>query len=221
MSSSEKIDPVPQILPFEKRQRRQREELAFLPAALELVETPASPFGRATVWTIIAVFSIALTWACLSKVDIVATATGKIVPSGRTKQIQPFEIGVVRSIRVRDGQHVKAGEVLIELNQTINEAERDHLQNDLTMAELDIARLRASLSATGDPLANYHPPEQASRDMIEMERQFLLDEVKEQQAKVAALDGQLAQKEAERSAAAASIAKLEASLPVLKQRTEI
>jgi hemolysin D len=221
MNASEKTDPVRKILPFDTGQRRHREELDFLPAALELVETPASPAGRATVWAIIAVFAIALAWACLSKVDIVATATGKIVPSGRTKQIQPFEIGVVSSIRVRDGQHVKAGEVLIDLNPTINEAERDHLQNDLTMAELDIARLRASLSETGDPLAEYHPPPQASRDMIEMQRQFLLDEVKEQRAKIAALDGQIAQKEAERSTAAATIAKLEASLPVLKQRMEI
>lgn len=221
MSAGERINHPQKILPFDNPQRRKREELAFLPAALELVETPASPVGRAMVWTIIAAFAIGVAWASLSKVDIVATATGKIVPSGRTKQIQPFEIGVVRSIRVSDGQHVKAGEVLIELNPTINEAERDHLENDLTMAELDIARLRASLSDTGDPSVNFHPPPQATGEMIEMQQQFLLDEVEEQRAKIAALDRQRAQKEAERNTAAATIAKLEASLPVLKQRTEI
>ena len=46
----------------------------------------------------------------LGKIDIVASAPGKIVPSGRTKVIQPFETGVVRAIHVRDGQRVKAGE---------------------------------------------------------------------------------------------------------------
>ena len=56
-----------------------------------------------------------------------ATATGKVVPSSRTKVIQPFETGVVRAIQVQDGQQVRAGDVLIELDPTMNAAERDHL----------------------------------------------------------------------------------------------
>src|SRR5262249_26157981 len=89
------------------------EELAFLPAALEIVETPPSPIGRAIVATIIFLFCVALIWASVGRLDIVASASGKIVPSGRTKVIQPFETSVVRSIRVQDGQAVKAGDVLI------------------------------------------------------------------------------------------------------------
>ena len=60
--------------------------------------------GAPSAARIIAVFCVALAWATLGKVDIVATATGKIVPSGRTKLIQPFETGVVRAIHVQDGQ---------------------------------------------------------------------------------------------------------------------
>src|SRR6266700_979038 len=127
----------------EARARRRQHELAFLPAALEIVETPPSPIGRAIGATIIAVFVLALAWACLGTVDIVATAPGKIIPSGRTKTIQPFEIGVVRAIHVHDGVTVKAGEVLIELDPTINAAEREHMQSDLIAAQLDVARLRA------------------------------------------------------------------------------
>src|SRR6266566_2683142 len=63
--------------------RRRDHELAFLPAALEIVETPPSPIGRAIGATLIAVFLLALAWACLGTVDIVATAPGKIIPSGR------------------------------------------------------------------------------------------------------------------------------------------
>src|SRR5881392_3736962 len=61
---------------------RRRDELAFLPAALEIVETPPSPIGRAIGLTLIAVFVLAIAWACLGTVDIVATAPGKIIPSG-------------------------------------------------------------------------------------------------------------------------------------------
>src|SRR5438046_8312253 len=100
--------------------RRRNHELAFLPAALEIVETPPSPIGRAIGATIIAVFLAALAWACLGTVDIVATAQGKIVPGGRIKVVQPFETGVVRAIYVPDGQPVKAGDLLIELDPTTN-----------------------------------------------------------------------------------------------------
>src|ERR1700739_2690658 len=75
--------------------------MAFLPAALEIVETPPSPIGRAIALTLIAAFCIALAWASLGKVDMVASAQGKIIPSGRSKIVQPFEIGVVRAIHVK------------------------------------------------------------------------------------------------------------------------
>jgi len=106
------------VVPFpEKRIRRRDHELAFLPAALEIVETPPSPIGRAIGATIISVFVLAIAWACLGTVDIVATAPGKIIPSGRSKVIQPFETGVVRAIHVHDGDPVKAGDVLIEIGR--------------------------------------------------------------------------------------------------------
>src|SRR5947199_605686 len=132
--------------------RRRDYELAFLPAALEIVETPPSPIGRAIGATIIALFCVALAWACLGTIDIVASAPGKIIPTGRTKVIQPFEIGVVRAIHVRDGQQVKAGDPLIELDATMNQADREHLQGDFTASQLDIARLRAVLAGCADPL---------------------------------------------------------------------
>src|SRR5713101_2945681 len=132
------------------RQLRPVDGLAFLPAALEIVETPPSPIGRAISLTLIAAFCLAVAWATFGKVDMVSSAQGKIVSSGRTKVVQPFEIGVVRAIHVRDGQSVKAGDVLIELDPTISDAELHHLQSDLVVAQLDGARLHAAL-AEGDP----------------------------------------------------------------------
>src|ERR1700682_4322810 len=134
---------------------RRRDELAFLPAALEIVETPPSPIGRAVAFTIIAVFVVALAWACVGTVDIVAVAQGQIIPTGRTKTIQPFESGDARAIHVRDGQSVKAGDVLIELDPTMTGAELGHLKSDLNWAQMDIGRLGAALAAKDDPLAGF------------------------------------------------------------------
>src|SRR2546430_13732502 len=145
MTSARKIIAFPQ-----RQVRRSEHELAFLPAALEIAETPPSPIGRAIGATIIALFCLALAWA-FGSVDIVATAPGKIIPSGRTKVIQPFETGVVRAIHVRDGQSVRAGDVLIELDPTMSEAEAGHLKSDLVAAQLDVARLRAALAQDANP----------------------------------------------------------------------
>src|ERR1700737_4725059 len=135
------------IAPFPRAEVRPREaEIAFLPAALEITETPASPVGRAIGASIVAVFCVALAWASLGKVDIVTTSTGKIVPGGRTKLIQPFETGVVRAIHVRDGQTFKAGDVLIELDPTMTSADEERQKSDLAGAELDVARLQAALA---------------------------------------------------------------------------
>ena len=211
------------IIPFPDRQaiRRNESELAFLPAALEIVETPPSPIGRAIGLSILAAFCIALLWAVFGTVDIVATAPGKIIPSGRTKTVQPFESGVVRAIRVRDGQSVKTGDVLVELDPTMTEAERDHFKSDHISAELEVARLRAALSDKPGALEAFRPPAGASPALIEMNKQYLLSQIAEQSGKLASLDRQLKQKQAERDTISAAVAKIEATLPILTQKTEI
>jgi hemolysin D len=216
MKSTENVVAFPR-----DERRRAKDELAFLPAALEIMETPPSPLGRAIAVTIAGVFCLALAWASLGRIDIVASAPGKIIPSGRTKVVQPFETGVVRAIHVRDGQNVKAGDVLIELDPTMNEAERNHLRSDLITAQLDAARLRAALSNGSDPLADFHPPGEASPALISMQRQFLIEQTSEHRAKLAALDRQKAQKEAERATIAATVDKFEQTIPILQQRVDI
>jgi hemolysin D len=209
------------VVSFPKRPvRRHNYELAFLPAALEIAETPPSPVGRAVGATIIAIFCVALTWAIFGKVDIVATATGKIIPSGRTKLIQPLETGVVRAINVHEGQLVRAGERLIELDPTMTAAEQGHVRADLIAARLDVARLQAMLSDGSDPLAHFHPPQGATAAQIEMHRQFLISQTAEQRAKLAELDRQVSQKDAERSTVEATITKLEATIPPLQERVD-
>src|SRR3984885_5589745 len=133
MKSSNAALPARQsqvVIPFRSVKARSADELAFLPAALEIVETPPSPIGRTIGAVLIALFCAALGWSHWGTIDIVASAPGKVVSGGRSKVVQPLETGVVRAIRVQDGQSVKAGDVLIELDPTVNEAERDHLHDD-------------------------------------------------------------------------------------------
>ena len=208
------------VVPF-RRVNDRREELAFLPAALEIVETPPSPIGRTMVVAIIVLFCAALLWSWWGTIDIVASATGKIMPSGRTKIIQPFETGVVRAIRVQDGQAVKAGDVLIELDPTVNAAERDHLQNDLLAEQLNAARLRAALAISDDHAADFIPPAGADPILVSTQRQLLQNQITEHRAKIAALSRQQAQKEAEHATSGATIHKLEAMIPVVQQRVDI
>jgi membrane fusion protein, hemolysin D len=215
------VKPMLHVIPFRRAHARRVEELAFLPAALEIVETPPSPIGRTIAGTIILLFCAALVWAWWGTIDIVASATGKIVPSGRTKVIQPFETGVVRSIRVQDGQAVKAGDVLIELDPTVNAAERDHLRNDLLAEQLNIARLRAALAVGDDPVADFTPPAGADPALLSTQRQLLLHQVAEHRAKLAALARQQAQKEAEQATTAATIHKFETMIPVIQPRVDI
>jgi len=204
--------------PPNRSRTRYRDDIAFLPAALEIVEAPPSPIGRAIAATIMAVFCVALAWACLGTVDIVAIAPGKIVPSGRTKVVQPFETGVVRAIHVHDGQSVKTGDVLIELDPTMNGAELGHLKSDLLRAQLDAARLRAAIAGEDDPLSAFKPPENAPAELIQMHRRFLVSQTAEQAAKIAAIERQIAQKEAERATIEASINKSIATIPLLEER---
>jgi hemolysin D len=221
-SAREMVRSARNVVAFPNKQdRRNREEMAFLPAALEIVETPPSPIGRIIALIIALFFCIAIAWASFGTVDIIASAKGKIIPSGRTKVVQPFETGVVRAIHVRDGQIVKAGEVLIELDPTLNDADTGHIKNDLVAVQLDITRLRAAASDQSDPLVEFHPPAGAPPGLVTAQRQLLVNQSIEYRSKLAALDGQKAQREAERLTIAATVNKLEATIPILQERVDI
>jgi hemolysin D len=194
------------------------DELAFLPAALEIVETPPSPTGRSIGAAIIAFFVFALTWASLGSLDIIATAPGRIVPNGRTKIIQPLDSAVVRAIYVTDGQTVKAGDVLIELDSTISQADQQRAEEALLAAKLDQARLRDELAPSADdPFVAIAGPQ----DIIAAARARLESERRDEEAKVAKVDDEMVQKRSEQAEIDATIAKIDASLPLAQARADV
>lgn len=194
----------------------------FLPAALEIIETPASPAGRATALTITLAVVLAIIWASIGQVDIIATAPGRILPVGHSKTVQPLDAGIVRRILVDDGAHVRAGDALVELDPTAAAADQARLTHDLLQAELDRARLDGlRLAFGGAAPALAAPPANASPTQLQATEAAMLAQAAEQAAKLAGLDQQIAQKQAEGDEAAAALAKSQASLPWLRQQAEL
>lgn len=220
------------LLPYTQRTARQLvifirsfektdPETAFYPDALEVLEEPPSPIGRAIALVICIFFIFAIAWASFGHVDIIATAQGKIIPSGRTKVVQPLETGVVKAIHVQDGQTVKAGDVLIEIDTTISESERDRLQKELIAVQLDAARLQVALEIGENPVADFMPPEGATEQQVAIQKSQLINQVQEIRSKLTALDRQIAQNEGNRAAVGATINKLSQSIPLLQEKSKV
>lgn len=123
------------------------DETAFLPAALEVIERPVSPTIRLTAQLLLGLLVLALAWAALGRIDIVANARGKLIPADNVKLVQPAADGVVRRILVQEGQPVAKGQPLVLLDPTEADAEAEQARRGLEVAELDAARARAVLSA--------------------------------------------------------------------------
>jgi hemolysin D len=223
MSSVENLPKDDRAKPVEPRWKSNDTARQFLPAALEILETPASPVGRAIGATVILFFALAVAWSVFGRVDIIATASGKIVPTARTKIIQPLEAGIVSAIHVQDGDRVAAGDVLIELDRTVTQAERKHIAQDLVANQLDVARLAVLRDNfdTGTIPGDLAPPAGASDADMARTRSAMRAQASEQLAKLASINRQIEQKHAEAQSITATIAKIDASLPLLDQGATI
>lgn len=198
---------------------RTQDEIAFLPAHLELTETPVSPAARWTMRIIAAFFCIALIWACIGKVDVVAVAPGKTVVDSRTKLIQPAETAVVRSILVRDGQVVRRGQVLIELDATATGADAQQADEALVAAKLAELRQGAMLQAldTGMPPELQHDPA-VPYPRLRAALALAVSEFAEYQARRRNLLAAIAQREAQANTVRSQIGPMEHSLAISRER---
>lgn len=202
--------------------KRLPHEAQFLPAALALQETPLSPLPRITMWALIAFALLAVLWASFGRIDVVATAQGKIIPNDRTKIIQPFETAIVKAIHVRDGDKVSAGQILIELDATDASADTERLANELRSARLQAARARALLDAY--VYVNATPRlenlEGIHRDRLQAEQRLLEGQYYEYRAKLSQLDADIAKRQAELQSTKELLTKLERTAPIARQRAE-
>ncbi|CAG9188866.1 Membrane fusion protein (MFP) family protein [Paraburkholderia sabiae] len=129
---------------------RAADQLAFLPAELELMETPVHPAPHWAMRVLVLLGAIVLMIGVIGRLDIVVTASGQFIPDARVKIIQPAITGVVREIRVHDGERVAAGQLLMKLDTTLAAADADKARSARLDAELAAARANALLASQRD-----------------------------------------------------------------------
>lgn len=196
-------------------------EAQFLPAALALRDSPLHPAPRIALWLIMLFALIALLWAVFGRIDVVATAVGKIIPNDRTKVIQPMETAVVKAIHVRDGQRVQQGQVLIELDATDAGADSERLRNEALTARLEAARAQALLAALASGIPPKLPPlDGADATRLLAEQSQTTGQYQEYQARQQQLQAEITRRRAELQATREQVTKLEQTTPIARQRAQ-
>jgi hemolysin D len=185
-------------------------------------DTPMPRGGpsRRFAWALAAALGLAVAGALVAEVDVVAVAEGRIIPSARVKRIQAFESGIVRAIRVEDGQSVRAGDVLLELDPTIRAAERERLVHAVRWSALDAARLGAMRHAAAVAAAAFAPPPDASAAETDAHRAMMLAELGEHEARLREADFVILRADAQNDALRAAIARADRTLPLLRERAQ-
>lgn len=200
---------------------RTQDEREFLPAALSLQETPTHPWPHVVIRLIIAFMVIALLWTIFGRIDIVATAQGKIVPVDRVKLIQPVDTAVIRAIHVGEGKRVLEGELLVELDPTEFIANANRLKQELEAAEFKAARAEALLYALSHSdnlpqLEDFLTNPDSVR--LEQEKSILVGQLAEYLTQKQQLSALINARIAQHTTVTKSIGKLDALLPIAVER---
>lgn len=185
----------------------------FLPAALEVQSAPPPKFARSIIWTLVCLLVVAVTWACIGRVDIVAVASGKITPKQQVKIIQPVETGIIQGIFVEEGQKVTKGQLLIELDPAINAADSRNLQKQKSVLEQRVLRLTELHHA----LTTENPLTLLSLDAEQ--QALLLSEMEQYKKREAKLNADIDSIVAELEAVTLTKQRVELTLPLVRERT--
>lgn len=166
-------------------------ELEFLPEYLEILERPPSRVARGFAAAIVCLCVAAVIWASFGRIDIIASAPGRLIVNDNSKIIQVPEQGEVSLINVKDGDKVTKGEILVELNPTSAQAQRERLKNQALAAQLEINRIQALLS--DNPIENFRAPEGISEERAAEARKYLIADYGNFRARLDVLYNQIEQ----------------------------
>ncbi|MYM73934.1 HlyD family type I secretion periplasmic adaptor subunit [Duganella sp. FT134W] len=192
--------------------RLSRVELDFLPARLEL-EQREPRTGARWVLRVIALCCItALIWSCTTHIDVIATAPGRVLPQGELHIVQVADGGRIVHIAVREGQQIQKGQLLVELDPALNQADVQSIAERRQLLLGERARLQAELSG-GKLRVEEIPP------ALQMMQQAMLQSRNAAyMAHVAEMNSALHTKELNRAAAEDALRKLQASLRIAQEK---
>jgi hemolysin D len=179
-----------------------------------VVEEP-SHWARLATWAVCAMVLLTALYLYWAKLDVVVSAEGRVVLTGKTKQVQAPEGGVIRRIAAVDGARVKRGDVLVELDSTVSAADKQRAERDFQEASVEVARAQSLLAGRGS-LATL----QVARDVVAHHEALLRARLSEQAARMGALDQEVARRRAESGALLAQVARLKQMEPLARRRFE-
>lgn len=170
--------------------KKDKLEYEFLPSALEIIETPTSTAGRLIIWLVFLTILCSILWACFAEMDEIVVATGKTTPYDDVKVIQPIENGIIEAVYVEDGQVVKQGDKLFEINSTIESSDLRNIERMLAIEKMDKELLLIQLNNTNidgslkDYLTNQGiKTELISDEIIDYAFQIINYDIKQQEDK--------------------------------------
>lgn len=196
----------------------------FLPAALEILETPVPPGRVAFIWIVCVAAIAALAWSCVAKLDIYTVASGRVQPVGRSKIVQSLIPGKVKGLLVANGTKVHAGELLLQLDATAADADRAKAASDLDNADAEIARRRAEIQAVqsdGLSVAGITFPAQVNKETRMLARKVLKAELAQYEASLKTDQATLAQAVASKNKLVSMIELRSDLIGVLKKQLEM
>lgn len=195
--------------------RADTEDKEFLPPAVEILEKPPSPAGRVLIWVILCLFLLAILWSFIGEIDEVVVARGKVIPIGYTKVLQSEDKGIVKRILVQEGQKVKEGDLLMELDRTMSESDLNALKKEIAYYNTNIRRIMAELEdkpfmpEAGSPVD--------SKDFVQ-QMSLYRSRQSEKKAKMEYYDAQIRQKEDSVRVAESSLVKYKELLAIARER---
>lgn len=206
-------------------EKEKRSDHEFLPAAISILETPPSPISVSMLRAICGLTAFSILWMFFGHIDILAIAQGKVQPSGRVKTIQPLETGRVTSIKVHNGQHVKAGETLIELDPAEAIADERSSSTSYHALRAESLRRKASLEGAGkienDQLPKITWPDVIPSNIRGREDRVLRSDLDEIRSVVQSFDAQINQKVSEKTRLENQIQSQQKLIDTLTQRVNM
>lgn len=187
----------------------------FRPDLLTIQRSPPTAWPRGVLLLIVALIGLLVLWAAFAKLDLIASAQGRLVPMTFTKVVQPAESGVVVEILVKDGDTVRAGQVLLRLDARAATTELDSLSRDVAIKKLTLNRIEAEL-ADRPFIAHAKAPADIALQVeaqFRARRQSYLDALSQEEAA-------LNKSRADLMSAEQIMSKLKQTLPIYRQSAE-